>query len=81
MEYKDGITGSRFEVGGIDRIITPRQVSSDITEVLRLSSVTFRSRSNLIWSRISVPLTYSVRFNASCTCDLACQYSCPTPFE
>ena len=46
--YKEGITGSQFDVGGIDRIIIPLQASSDIVELHRLSSATFRVRNNLI---------------------------------
>jgi hypothetical protein len=46
IEYKEGITGSHFVVGGMDLIITPLQASSDITEELRLSSVAFRTRNN-----------------------------------
>jgi hypothetical protein len=30
IEYREGITGSHFEVGGIDRMIIPLHVSSDI---------------------------------------------------
>src|ERR1700684_2234513 len=55
IAYKEGITGSHFGVGGMDRIITPLQVSSFIAEVLRLSTAAFRVRSNLIWSWISAP--------------------------
>jgi hypothetical protein len=63
--YKEGITGSQFDVGGIDRIIIPLQVSSDIVELHRLSTAAFRIRINLIWSSISVPSMYSVRLRAS----------------
>jgi hypothetical protein len=55
IEYSDGITGSHFGVGGIDRIRIPLQVSSFIAEVLRLSMATFRVHSNLMCSWISVP--------------------------
>jgi len=63
--YKEGITGSQFDVGGIDRIIIPLQVSSDIVELHRLSTAAFRVRINLIWSSIFVPSMYSVRLRAS----------------
>ena len=48
IEYNEGITGSHFVVGGIDRMMIPLQVSSDIVEVLKLSTAAFRVRSNLI---------------------------------
>lgn len=48
IEYKEGITGSHFEVGGIDQMIVSLQVSSVIGEVLRLSTAALRVRSNLI---------------------------------
>ena len=67
--YKEGITGSQLAVGGMDRIIIPLQVSSDITEWVRWSTAAFRVRSNLIWSCISIPSVYSVRLRASCVCD------------
>ena len=67
--YNEGITGSHFAVGGMDQIIIPLQVSSDIVELLRLSTTAFRVHSNLIWSSISVPSAYSVRLRASWACD------------
>jgi len=50
IEYSEGITGSQFAVGGIDLIIIPLQVSSDIGEVLKLSTAAFRVHSSLICS-------------------------------
>ena len=47
IAYRDGMTGSHFGVGGIDQIIIPLQVSSSITEVLKLLTATFRVRRNL----------------------------------
>ena len=44
IAYNDGITGSHFAVGGMDRIMIPRQVSSLITDVPRLLTVAFRVR-------------------------------------
>jgi hypothetical protein len=38
IEYSEGMTGSHFVVGGIEWIITPLQVSSDITWVHKLST-------------------------------------------
>ena len=46
-------------------MMTPRQVSSVITDVLKLSTAARLVRSNLIWSWITVPSTYSVRLSAS----------------
>ena len=43
--YREGITGNHLAVGGIDRMIIPLQVSSDIVDVLRLSTVALRSGS------------------------------------
>lgn len=60
IEYNEGITGSQFTVGGIDQIIIPLQVSSDIAELLRLSTAAFWERSNLMWSCMSVPSVYLV---------------------
>lgn len=69
IAYREGITGSHFAVGGMDRIIIPLQVSSVIVELLRLSTAAFRARSNLIWSSICVPSAYLVRLRASWACD------------
>ena len=57
IEYSEGITGSHFDVGGIDLIIIPLHASSFITDVLKLSTAAFRVRKSLIWSWISVPST------------------------
>ena len=67
MVYRDGMTGSHFAEGGMERIIIPHQASSGIPwpSVLKLSTAALRVHNNLIWSSMSVPLTYSVRFNAS----------------
>ena len=48
--YRDGITGSHFAVGGIDQIIIPRQASSLITDVLRLSMAALHVRRSLMCS-------------------------------
>ena len=45
IAYNEGITGSHFGVGGIDRIMIPLQVSSDIVDVVRATA-----RLNLIRS-------------------------------
>ena len=63
--YSDGITGSHFMVGGIDRMMIPLQVSSVIGVVVRLSTAAFRILRVLICSWISLPSTYMVRFSAS----------------
>ncbi len=42
--YREGMTGNHLAVGGIDRMIIPRHVSSGITVVLRLSTAAFRVR-------------------------------------
>jgi hypothetical protein len=67
--YNDGITGSHFAVGGIDRIIIPFQVSSFIADVLRLLTATFQVQRSLIWSWISVPLAKTIQLRAFWTWD------------
>jgi hypothetical protein len=42
-------------VGGMERIIMPRQVSLFIAVALRLSTAAFRVRSSLMWSWICAP--------------------------
>jgi hypothetical protein len=69
IEYREGITGSHFVVGGINHIIIPLQVSSNMTWVLKLSTAALRVRSNLMCSCISASSVYSVRFNTSWACD------------
>ena len=44
------MTSNHFAEGGIDLIIIPFQVSSDIGSALKLSTAAFRTCSNLIWS-------------------------------
>lgn len=53
--YREGITGSHFGVGGMERINMLHQVSLLIGVVLRLSMAAFRVRSNIMWSCIIVP--------------------------
>jgi len=48
MVYREGITGSHLGVGGMDLIRIPLQVSSVITDVLRLSTAAFLVRRTLI---------------------------------
>ncbi len=50
--YWEGITGSQLFVGGMEGIMTPRQVSSFMLIVLRLSTMAFRVRRVLMWSWI-----------------------------
>ena len=69
IAYNEGITGSHFGEGGIDQMRIPLQVSSDIIEVLKLSTVAFLVCRTLIWSWISVPSAYRVRLSASWACD------------
>ena len=42
------LIGSHFAVGGMDRIMIPLHASSDIREVLRLSTAALQVRSNLM---------------------------------
>lgn len=53
--YREGITGSHLAVGGMDRIIIPRHVSSFIAVALRLSMAAFWVWSSLIWSQTLAP--------------------------
>jgi hypothetical protein len=46
--YRDGITGSHFDVGGMDLIMIPLQVSSDIISAPKLSTAAFLVRKILI---------------------------------
>jgi hypothetical protein len=46
--YREGITGSHLGVGGMERMMIPRHVSSFIAVALRLSMAAFRVRSILI---------------------------------
>lgn len=46
--YREGMTGSHFAVGGMDHIMIPLHASSDIREVLRLSTAALRVCSNLM---------------------------------
>ena len=47
IAYRDGITGSHFDVGGIDQILIPLHALSPIVELLKLSTATFQIQSNL----------------------------------
>ena len=46
--YNEGITGSHLTVGGMDRMIIPLQVSSVITDELKLSTAAFLVHNSLI---------------------------------
>ncbi len=52
--YREGIIGNHLAVVGIERIMIPHQVSSEIALVLRLSTAALRVRRSLIWSCILV---------------------------
>jgi len=63
--YREGIIGNHLAVVGIERIMIPRQVSSEIALVLRLSTAALRVRRSLIWSCILVPSAYMVLLSNS----------------
>jgi hypothetical protein len=69
IKYREGMTGSHFVVGGIEWIITPLQVSSEISWVHKLSTAALQVQSNLICSCISVPSVYSVQFSNFWACE------------
>src|ERR1700678_4169628 len=63
------MTGIHFADGGIDQIIISLQASSDIPDILILSTAAFLVRSKFTWSWIFVPSTYMVLLRASWACE------------